>query len=379
MLSKKIYLQYPWAFPDSPYYKYLVDSPPKGFEFINADKQKGVITSYKKFWFSNFLKRNIRRFISSFNLPLINAHKSLEGDCDIIHCAHCLSKNQNKPWVADIEMVSSILLTHHKSFLREKRALRILNNENCKRIMPWTEYAKNDLIKVFPEIKNKIEVVYPAISLNFNKTKKKNKKKLTILYATRYFWIKGGLIALEVYRKIKERFGDKVDLIFVSDVPKEIRQKYPEIKISSLVDSDKMKELYEKSDIFFYPSFIDTFGFGILEAMSYGIPVISLNTFHTKTRKEIIENNKHGFIFDVEEKEARKIIELKEKLIIQTKEEKIINQLFEDISKLIENNQLREEMSFNCINEVKNGKFSIKERNKKLKRIYEESLRQKIQ
>ena len=84
----KIYLQYPWKFPDSPYYKYLVDSPPQGIEFQNTKKQKGVITSKRFFWFSNFLKRNIRRSTSRLNLAIPNAHFSPKGDYDLIHCAH---------------------------------------------------------------------------------------------------------------------------------------------------------------------------------------------------------------------------------------------------------------------------------------------------
>ncbi len=34
----KVYLQYPWKFPDSPYYKYLIDSLPDGIEYLNVKK-----------------------------------------------------------------------------------------------------------------------------------------------------------------------------------------------------------------------------------------------------------------------------------------------------------------------------------------------------
>jgi len=37
----KIYLQYPWKFPDSPYYKYLLKNPPKNVSFEGAKKQMG--------------------------------------------------------------------------------------------------------------------------------------------------------------------------------------------------------------------------------------------------------------------------------------------------------------------------------------------------
>ena len=52
----KVYLQYPWKFPDSPYYKYLIQDCPKEIEYCNIEKQKGVITRKKFFLFSNFLQ-----------------------------------------------------------------------------------------------------------------------------------------------------------------------------------------------------------------------------------------------------------------------------------------------------------------------------------
>ena len=50
----KIYLQYPWKFPDSPYYKYLIDYPPEEIKFENISNQKGVIINKKFFGFLIF-------------------------------------------------------------------------------------------------------------------------------------------------------------------------------------------------------------------------------------------------------------------------------------------------------------------------------------
>ena len=55
---------------------------------------------------------------------------------------------------------------------------------------------------------------------------------------------------------------------------------------------DRMK-MYEKTDIFVYPGYTDTFGFSILEAMSFGIPIVTLDGF---ARKEIVEDGKTGFL-----------------------------------------------------------------------------------
>jgi glycosyltransferase involved in cell wall biosynthesis len=367
MKKIKVYLQYPWKFPDSPYYKYLIDNPPKNVEYLNTKKQKGVIINKKFFWFSNFLKRNIRRWIKIFNLSIPNAHLSQKGDYDLIHCAHCLSKNKDKPWVMDIESEWQLYIGNKTKMAKEK-VRKLLLNKNCKRILPWTKSTADEIIKDFPEIKNKVEVVYPAVPLH-KKTNKKN-KKITILYATRYFWLKGGLIALEVYKRLKEQYKDKLELIFISDVPKNIKKRYLGLEIKNLVSQKELFKLYSKSDIFFYPSFVDTFGFGLLEAMSFElVPITISHNWGTPAIKEIIKNDKTGFVIPYNNKSKPPYYE------INPIEEVLINELLTKLLKLIENKNLREKMSKNCLEEIENGKFSIENRNKKLKRIYQEVLK----
>ena len=364
MPSLKVYLQYPWKFPDSPYYKYLVSSPPEGIEFLNTKKQRGVITNKRFFWFSNFLKRNIRRWANKLNLVIPNTHSSPKGNYDLIHCAHCLSKNKIKPWVADIESWWSMGISGTNTKKCIKKIKGTLMHKNCKKIMPWTEHTKKQISMKFPEIKDKIEIVYPAIPGIKNLKKSKN-RNLRIIFIARYFYLKGGLIALEVLEKLRQKY--RIEGILVSNVPENLKKKYSKLKIYNLIPQKKLFELMESSDIFLYPSFADTFGFSLLEAMSFGLPIISINTNKTKTRKEIVEDGKTGLIFDVNKNLNYYKIEKREK--------EVINKLILNASKLIKNKKFKEEMSKNCVNIIKNGKFSIKERNKKLREIYSEAIK----
>lgn len=359
----KIYLQYPWKFPDSPYYKYLVDNPPQGIGYLNAEKQKGVIINKKFFWFSNFLKRNIRRLTNKLNLSIPNTHLTKTSqDYDLIHCCHCLSKNKDKPWVADIESEWQLYIGKKTKKSKEK-VREILTNKNCKKIMPWTQTTANDIIKEFPEIKDKVEVVYPAVPLP--KIKKKKHEGINLLFVGRYFYWKGGFHALEVMDKITKKY-DYVKGIIVSEVPGEIRAKYPHNKkifFFGLMPQKELFELHSNSDIFVYPGYSDSFGFAYLEAMSFGIPIITVDGF---ARKELIDNKKTGFVIN-------KFEEINPK-IVSPKEEQVINEIVKKAEELIKNKKLREKMSKECIFEINSGRFSIKERNKKLKRIYGEAL-----
>lgn len=360
----KIYLQYPWRFPDSPYYKYLVESPPEGAEFLNTEKERGVITNKRFFWFSNFLKRNIRRWTKWFRLAIPNAHLSPKGDYDLIHCCHCLSKNLDKPWVCDIEMVPSFAISGIDSERGRRKVREILMRDNCKKILPWCEAAKKDILRVFPEVENKIKVVYPAVPVVENLKKPKN-KWLRVIFVARYFDIKGGLIALETMERLRRKFG--VEGIVVADVSGELRKKYSKLKIYDLMPHEKLCGLLRDSDIFLYPSAMDTFGFSILEAWSFGLPVVTINTKYTASRREMVEDGKTGFIFDVEGD-----IDFER---IGKKEGEIVERLVGDVSKFALDEKLLGKIRKNCLKEINDGKFSVGKRNGELKRVYGEAVR----
>ncbi|MDH3324462.1 MAG: glycosyltransferase family 4 protein, partial [Candidatus Peregrinibacteria bacterium] len=291
-------------------------------------------------------------------------HLSPDGDYDLIHCAHCLSKNKNRPWVADIEMTPSFAISGWDTKKGKEKIEKILMSKNCKKLIPWAESIKRDVLKAFPNIEDKVEVVYPAVP-EIKKLKKSKNKKLKIIFIARYFDIKGGLIALEVMERLRQRHN--IEGIVVSSVSEELKEKYNKLKIYDLLPQQKLFELMKNSDLFLYPGSVDTFGFSLLEAMSFGLPTITINTERTASRKEIIENGETGLIFDIEDNLSFEKIGQDEEAVIK----KLINRT----SILIENNKLREKMSKNCLKEIRSGKFSIKERNKKLNKIYREAIK----
>ena len=353
----KVYLAYPWKFPDSPYYKYLVEYPPKGIDYMNANsKNYGATHSMTKLWIMNFIKRNLNRIRKNiFPVPnLVN----VKGSYNLVHCARCLNLSKI-PYVVDLEDYWSLGGLNSR-FSWGKRKIELeLSKEKCKRILPWTNAAKDRFLKEFKnkKIAEKTETLHPAVPLSKIKKTNKTGKNINILFVSRYFWIKGGLFALEVLKKLREKYD--IGSFIVSDVPKELKEKYSMLNFVGLVPYEELQKIYQKSSIFLYPSFVDTFGFSQLEAMSYGIPVITVDGF---ARKEIIDDGKTGFIVGRPKKvDYNKIGKV---------ERKIINDLVEKTSLLIESDSLREKMSKNARKEIENGKFSLEQRNKRLKEIY---------
>lgn len=363
MRKIRIYLQKPWKFSDSPYYQYLRKNPPENVEYVNADEFQ-LIQSAKRMKFNNWLKRNIKKIIRNFFPNLPNAHLSKNsGNYDLIHCAHCLSLN-NKPWVADIEYAEQFWATGRLG--KKNRIRKILLNKNCRKILAWTKWSYDNVLKEFPELKSKTEIVYPGIP--YREIKRQKKDRINLVYSSRRFYFKGGLHALEVIDRLTKKHKNVYGMI-ISDVPEEILEKYSvnkKIKFVGFVPQEKLfNELYPSTDIFVYPSYTDTFGFQLTEALSFGIPVVCVGGH---SRKEIITEGKTGFVI-------KEPLNLNVKSLENLEDYKeIINKIEEKTELLIKDKKLRENMSKNALKEISDGKFSIKKRNEKLKRIYEDSL-----
>jgi len=359
----KVYLQYPWKFPDSPYYKYLIKDTIEDLEYKNIEKEKGVITSKRFFWLSNFLKKKIRKYTKILYPSMLNSHLTPTGDYDLIHSAHSLSENKDKPWVSDMEAFWQLWVSTIKTKKGLRKVEEVLSRDNCKKIMPWTKEVENKFLTAFPNLKDKLEVVYPAIpSRNI---KKEDKKEVLLIFSGRYFYWKGGLHALEVIDFLTKKYPN-VKGVINSEVPEEVKKKYSKnekIEFYPLMPQEKLFELYERADILIYPGYTDSFGFAYLEVMGFGIPIITVDGC---SRKEIVTEGKTGFVLNrPDEFSWYKIGDV---------EKEMIDEMVKKTEILIEDKILRKEMSDNCLKEISEGKFSIKERNKKLERIYLEAV-----
>jgi glycosyltransferase involved in cell wall biosynthesis len=360
----KVYLYYPWKFPDASYYKYLLDYPPPKIEFITSQQKYGVLQSPIKFKLLNFVKKSVRNTFDFCNFSIPNMHSCNVKNVDLIQGAHCLIKT-DLPWVADVEADWNLWLGNTRPQIFKKVISKVVLQDNCKFLLPWTNYTLTQILDCFPEFENKLEVIYPAVPY-FSDFKKSKCEKIRLLFVSRYFFMKGGAYVFEVFKRLKKDYPN-LELNVVSDVPQEIKKKYSlvdGIRYWGIVSQDVLfKDVYPNSDIFFYPSFVDTFGLGLLEAMSFGLPIVTVSN---PTRGEIISDGKTGFIVKVDRE-----IDYDDYLNL---DEQLVSELCNRISKLIDSKTIFKKMSDNCKLEVKAGKFSIKERNKKLKKIYSESV-----
>ncbi len=362
----KVYLQYPWSFPDSSYYNSMLEYPPKNISYINANKKKfSGINSSTKFKLMLRFKKTIRNCLKIVKVP--NITRTRKGNYDLIHCAHCLSLNK-KPWVVDIEHYWNFSSSSDVSYSSSGKNIikKLLKKDQCKSIMPWTESARKTMFDALKDktIENKTKIVTYAFPSP--KIKKMKHDGIHLFFSGRYFLGKGGSQALKVIDYLTKKY-DNVTGTFLSQTPKEFLKKYKEnkkIEFHGLMPLNKiMTEIYPKSDIFIYPGFSDSFGFVLVEALAFGLPVITVNGF---ARRDIIEDKKDGFVIS------------RPKNLDYTalnNDQGITQNMIKKTSNLIENASLRNKMSKYAIKMTTEGKFSLKVRHEKLKQIYEEAIK----
>jgi glycosyltransferase involved in cell wall biosynthesis len=356
-------------------YQEMVKYPPKGITYTGVSKK----TVDGKYYQTKKLNSRISKIFQFLHLPrmfyIFNCKEPL------IHSSRGIIILNKKPWVMDIEHPSSFSGMNLRLIERSKLMRMIikkkLESNYCNRVMFHCEASLKRMEQLFDckNIKNKMEVLYPATHL-FELRKKKMGQKIIILSVLALFKEKGGVQVLEAFTRLEKEFKN-IELWIKADVPEEYKKKYnsPNIKYfpystEILSRENLLNKYYSQADIFLYPTFADTFGYSLIDAMLAKLPIVASDNFAIP---EIVLNNKNGFLVHApfsyaNERYDNRCINL---------HEDYIDAMLAKMRILIRNPNLRLRMGEQGFNFVKNGKFSIKARNSKLKKIYLQALNNK--
>ncbi len=364
-----------------PYYDEIFNYPPSGVRYIAHDFYRGVMgtTHTKKYKLKKILFSIYSTLKGNVNAIPIHARE------DLIFSVGGVMVNSKKPWVTDTEQGYALIgfKPWAKNIERKKRnTVNFIKRHNCK-ILPWSIAAKKSIQNLFGthEIDEKLEVVYPAMHIEKTDERKKRSHTCTFLYVNRNFYGKAGLETIKAFDKISKKYDAK--LVFISNTPVEIRKKFEANKdicfIEAPIPRRQVLQLYRKSDVFVLPTLFDCFGFAFLEAMAASLPVIATRIYAVP---EIVEHEKTGLLVDTEiqmyNKKYMFAFPSTQHLYDYVKKHppKLLERGLENhMTRLLENRQERIRFGKEGRKAVEKGKFSIKHRNKKLKKIFEELLR----
>lgn len=152
-------------------------------------------------------------------------------------------------------------------------------------------YSKK-IITLSPEAKNKIidwgykgevlietTVVDSTLLKNFSLKERKRNEKIQILFLARMEAEKGIYELLEAFKLLKKEFKN-IELILAGkggayeDVKKYIHN-LEGVEMVGHIEGEEKAEIFKKSDIYVLPSYSEGLPVSILEAMAFGLPIIT--------------------------------------------------------------------------------------------------------
>jgi glycosyltransferase involved in cell wall biosynthesis len=150
------------------------------------------------------------------------------------------------------------------------------------------------LVKDYYNVDSKI--IYNGIDTQYFRPRTHHNDRLQILFVGRYRRIKRPWYVI----KLAKEFPQCDFFLYGLDYPlgpmlRENSRNLKNVKINSFLPHEKMREIYNNSDIFLDPSVFEGFSLAMLEAAASGLPLVCSNA---ASFPEFIENGKDGLLFN---------------------------------------------------------------------------------
>ncbi len=200
------------------------------------------------------------------------------------------------------------------------------------------------------QLNEKICVIYNASEKPLYQKIKSHEKVINILFLGAIDDNKGIFDVLECLFEYKSYFQNKI-LLNIGGVGDDIRLKemIKKYELQDIVlyhgwiNYEKKNQLFAVTDIYIQPSYFESLGIAIIEAMNYAIPVIASNTGGIP---ELISTGDNGILIEPGDR----------------------SQLFYALCRLIEDSDLREQMGKKTLEKSK--KFTLEQMEENLIKLY---------
>ena len=301
------------------------------------------------------------------------------------------------PWVVHVEWATALAGFDIRYLRRHARTIeRLLASSWCKKIVTWSEIARKSILHHLDcsGFEDKVELVNLAIGKrDFVKDYSDDRIKLLFVGSVNApgshygynFHVKGGKEVLEAFSALARRY-DGLELVMRTAVPPEVKARYagvPNVRIMDTpIPREQLDDEWRTADIFLLPAHQVTVWGVTLEAMSYELPIIATDVY---ANREIVQDGVTGLLIGGSERVPYYVEELVpfgassrrkevDAVVASTTDGRMVEELVDRASRLIESPDLRRRMGKAARHEVEEGRFSIARRNEKLARIFDEAV-----
>ena len=272
--------------------------------------------------------------------------------------------------------------------LRLAYVKRLFSRPNFKKFIFWSKAAFETLSSyggIDPStLRGKDAVVYPAVRRIPDDLVRYGDRDLRLFFSGDFFR-KGGVHVIDAFERARKRYpgisltvccDERIDF---NTPNRSLRDEYlhklktlPGILNKGRISREElMTEVYPDTDIFLMPTYVESFGMAVLEAMAFGIPVISTNHF---ALPEIIEDGVSGLLIDSSHLDCERLFKgYTVREIPRDFREYMTDAVFNQMCRLIESIELRRSIGQAAL-DVARTKFSFERRNAAVLDIYRQAL-----
>lgn len=370
-----------------------MDTPPDNVSYSVSQVRKRPNILFKMY--RQFGSNRLMRYVIKDYQKYLFSQDS-DNEVDLLHVVDMVidkKKRNYVPYIADVGYVGA--LANHTGITDgvRKEIVEYLLNNNCKAIIARSQASAQSILAITSDdtkksIEEKIRIVYPAYaplmqSKDVWSAKKGilKSKRLKLLFIGNYVHGKGLGELLDAYVYLRKRH-ENISLTVVANDYEDVIRRYSNeelrgVKCYKAIFSIEqlINKFYLKSHLFVMPSHHEVFGMVFLEALSTATPVIAINQYSTP---EIVKDGYNGYLISSNNvpwskfRPSRKDFDPRNFI---KSEEIVVEQLVSRIEAISGNRELLIDLSKKALDSIhSNPQFTVKNRNKILKEIYDEAL-----
>jgi glycosyltransferase involved in cell wall biosynthesis len=265
---------------------------------------------------------------------------------------------------------------------------KLISRPNLKKLVFWSHAGHATLANyggIDPDsMAGRLAVVHPAVRTVPDDLIRYGNDNLRLLFSGEFFR-KGGVHAVDAFERARQRYPG-ITLTICCDehedfiTPNEsLRREYLHkinttagiVNRGHIAREELMTEVYPATDIFLLPTYIETFGMAMLEAMAFGIPVISTNHFAIP---EMIQDGVSGLLIDTTGFDCGHLFGgYVVPAIPEDFRHYMTDAVFHHLCRLIESIELRRSIG-QAARDVARSKFSFERRNAAMLEIYRQAI-----